>query len=447
MLKYVVALLLLLFFSTAQATTDFVATDPGVRGGDPGAGGPLPGLTPNELAFFNAGLQAFVKIVTVPEGLGPRYNLDNCGECHSQPSIGGSSPANNPQIDAATRSGAVNTVPSFIKNHGPVREVRVVLSPDGTPDGNVHTLFVISGRSDAPGCDISQEDFETLYANGNIIFRIPTPIFGDGLIEAIADKDILANQAANAAIKTTDGIGGRPNRVNGSVNRSGNDGTITRFGWKAQNKSMLIFAGEAYNAEMGVTNELFPNERYEDAQCIFNGIPESETNFDSTSLTDMSSDPVRFSHFMRMLAPPQPASDDYLPGIPEGRQLFVDIGCALCHTPSFTTQTSSIATMSNKQVNLYSDLLIHHMGPKLADGVSQGIAGGDEFRTAPLWGLGQRIFFLHDGRTKDLDKAIRQHKSGSDGVYPASEANTVIKNYKDLSEEQKQYLLNFLRSL
>lgn len=142
---------------------------------------------------------------------------------------------------------------------------------------------------------------------------------------------------------------------------------------------------------------------------------------------------------MRMLAPPVPAPAT--PSIVNGRGLFNQIGCALCHTPALTTGTTAIAALSNKQVNLFSDLLLHQMGKGLADDIVQGNAGPDEFRTAPLWGLGQRIFFLHDGRTKDLLEAIGQHDS------PCSEAKKVIKNFNGLTEEQKQDILNFLRSL
>jgi len=461
-----VAIMSVLLLLTADVFAANTATDPGVRGGLPGAGNAIPGLTSNETAFYNAGAEAFAEIDNVPDGLGPRFNLDSCVGCHMQPAMGGSSPAINPQVEVANRNGAINVIPSFITANGPIREARFVRNPDGTPDGGVHALFVITGRADAPGCTIAQEGFETQLARHNVVFRIPTPVFGAGLIETIADKDILANKTANSSTKARLGIGGHENRnrndrfgsrtgasggtgnsgIGGQENRTGNDGTITRFGWKAQNKSLMIFAGEAYNVEQGVTNELFPNERYETPKCLFNGIPEDQTNFDATSVTDMAGDPVRFAHFMRLLAPPVPA-ENFLPGIPEGRSNFTKIGCAMCHNPSFKTQTSPMAALSNQPVNLYSDLLVHHMGPGLADGITQGNAEGDEFRTAPLWGLGQRIFFLHDGRTMDLVEAIRAHKSRAASPYPASEANAVIDSFNALSEPQKQQLLNFLRSL
>src|SRR5712692_2104877 len=176
-----------LLFLVAGVFAANLATDPGVRGGAAGAGTAIPGLTANETAFFQAGAEAFAELDNVPDGLGPRFNLDSCAGCHSQPAMGGTSPAVNPQVAVATRNGATNRVPSFITANGPVREARFISTPDGKPDGGVHALFVISGRADAPGCYIAQEDFETQLANDNVIFRIPTPVFGTGLIEAIAD--------------------------------------------------------------------------------------------------------------------------------------------------------------------------------------------------------------------------------------------------------------------
>lgn len=148
---------------------------------------------------------------------------------------------------------------------------------------------------------------------------------------------------------------------------------------------------------------------------------------------------------MRFLDQPQPGPSS--PSTQHGSQLFTQIGCIYCHTASFTTGQSTAAALSNIQANLYSDLLLHHMGPNLADNVGQGVAGGDEFRTAPLWGLGQRIFFLHDGRTSDLVQTIQQHSSNGNRTYPSSEANGAVNNYNHLSSSDQQDLLNFLRSL
>lgn len=448
-----------------SAQTKAGPVDPGVRGGPPGAGAPLKGLTADETAFFQDGLARFAEIEVVSKGanngLGPRFNSNQCLSCHAQPSAGGSSPARNPEVAIATLNGAKNTVPWFITQSGPIREARFKRSADGASDGEVHDLFVITGRTDAPGCNIAQPDFlpagNPLTGQGgnpNIIFRIPTPFFGAGLIEAIPDSAILANMASDATMKSSMGISGHANaHLSGNVNRSANDGTITRFGWKAQNKSLLMFAGEAYNVEMGISNELFPQKRDETPGCLFNATPNDTLNFTTTpvatgnSNTAVISDIEAFADFTRMLAPPTPAPAT--PSSESGRSTFVKIGCTLCHTPSFTTgkmiasgsSTVPSAALSNQTANLFSDLLVHHMGEGLSDGITQGGAGPDEFRTAPLWGVGQRVFFLHDGRTTNLVEAIRDHKSRG------SEANKVIERFDKLSTQQQQEIIDFLRSL
>jgi CxxC motif-containing protein (DUF1111 family) len=422
----------------------FAARDPGVRTGPNGAGGILPGLSPMEQRVFAVGKEAFEEVAsvrgTIPDteaGLGPRFNLDSCEGCHAFPATGGTSPVINPQVEMAKKEGATNDIPSFIKRDGPVREARFKHNPDGTPDGGVHALFTISGRGDAPGCFLQQPDFRNAVARQNVVFRIPTPLFGAGLIEAIDDDAILTNQRANRARKQDLGINGRPNT-------SGNDGTMTRFGWKGQNKSLEMFAGEAYNVEQGVTSDLFPQERDEAPACHFNPMPESSTNYEAADPIEVPSDVVKFAVFMRFLASPAPMPDTDT--TVHGKKLFSDVGCAMCHTPTLHTGKSSVAALQDKDVNLYSDLLLHNMGAGLADDVSQGNAGGDEFRTAPLWGLGKRIFFLHDGRTKDLLEAIQAHQSGG-GLYRPSEANQVVAQFNRLSEIDKQHVLNFLRSL
>ena len=460
-----IAVVLAISCANISAQSSKVPADPGVRGGAAGAGDPLKGLTPDEAVFFQDGLARFADIESVTggdnNGLGPRFNSNQCLSCHSHPAPGGTSPASNPLIAVATLNGAKNAVPWFIAQNGPVREARFKRNPNGTNDGGVHAIFVITGRADATGCSIAQPDFAPTgnpltgrNGNRNIVFRIPTPVFGAGLIEAIPDSAIVANMAANASEKSRMGISGHPNAIlSGNANRSANDGTITRFGWKAQNKSLLMFAAEAYNVEMGVTNQLFPQERDETAGCLFNATPEDAFNFASSSARASTpnaavlSDIDGFANFMRLLAPPSPAPDT--PSISNGRALFTKTGCAHCHTPTLTTgpkiasdsSTVPSAALSNQPANLFSDLLVHHMGEGLADGITQGSAGPDEFRTAPLWGVGQRIFFLHDGRTGDLLEAIKAHRSHR------SEANRVIEQFNRLSSAQKQDILNFLRSL
>jgi len=209
----------------------------------------------------------------------------------------------------------------------------------------------------------------------------------------------------------------------------------------------LMFAGEAYNVEMGISNQLFPQERDETHACQ-GGVstPNDTSNFSSSGAAVLS-DIEAFANFTRMLAPPTPAAPTA--STQHGNSLFVSTGCSLCHTPSLTTGRASAsgsgttpsAALSNKQAQLFSDLLVHHMGAGLADGITQGAAGPDEFRTAPLWGVGERVFFLHDGRTSDIIQAILDHASSG------SEANQIIANFQGLSAADQQDLINFLRSL
>src|SRR6516164_4563946 len=324
------------------------AQDPGVRKAATDGHPPLPlsGLRADELEYFQDGLTRFqnVEVVSIGtnNGLGPRFNSNQCSSCHQQPFVGGSSPAANPLIAVASAAGATNQVPWFIAPNGPIREARFRTS-NGVPDGGVHDIFVITGRSDAGGCNIAQPVFTPAGdpvsgrgGNPNIVFRIPTPTMGAGLIEAISDSTILANQRASVAAKQGTGVGGHPNAIQGgNVNRSANDGTITRFGWKAQNKSLLMFAGEAYNVEMGISNQLFPHERDETPACqLGNNTPNDTVNF-SASGAAVLSDIEAFADFMRMLAPPTPAPPTS--STQHGRALFVSVGCALCHTPALTT--------------------------------------------------------------------------------------------------------------
>jgi CxxC motif-containing protein (DUF1111 family) len=439
---------------------------------------------------------------TLP-GLGPAFNGTSCFMCHSHPAIGGTSPGpgtpgftQNPQIAVAKAAGAANPedYSAFIQPNGPIREARFILNETDqtrrTLDGGVHGLFTIQGRTDAPqGCVAAQPDITTQLANNNVIFRIPTPTFGLGLIENVSDEDLVANAARENSLNSS--------VQNGVLNRSANDGTVTRFGWKAQNKSLLLFAGEAANAEMGMTNELFPNERASGTNCANNQLPEDQVHAAfQTGLTPqdvatfVSSAIENYAIFMRLNGAPSQCDfasgvgsdgsalcNPLSPSAQNGLKMFNETGCNACHTQSFTTRPSNVAGLNNRTFQPFSDFALHHMGVTLADGVTQGLAGPDQFRTAPLWGLGQRLFFLHDGRTNDLKQAILAHSSASGVCYTTaatqvftvtfplnnnatapfnpqstslscgSEANGVIAKFNSLSASQQQDLLNFLRSL
>jgi len=409
----------------------------------------------------------FPQFHTNSNGLGARYNADQCLLCHAQPTLGGSGgfivpnpgqrvalPPENPLFRLVPyRFGKKNLVPSFQQQYGPIREVRFKYRPDGTRDGGVHQLWVVTGVNNDPtlaNCRIVQPDFETEFAKGNLSFRIPTQMFGVGLIDSIQDREILSRHSATAAQRASLGITGHPNR-------SANDGTVTRFGWKAQNKSLTVFAGEAYNVEMGITNELFPTATEEDPDCNGAGkpAPNDVTRTDSNDSNNQSfanplhilADWMQFQMMMRFMDAPQPDPNPSR-SAQTGRQLFDAVGCGLCHTPQMQTAPAmNSPVLENRPVNLFSDLLVHHMGAGLADDIIQGSAGPDEFRTQPLWGVGRRLFFLHDGRTSDLLAAINEHYSPATSGYPASEANAVIESFRRLSTVGQQAILDFLRSL
>jgi len=447
-------------------------TDPGVQAANRGTGAALPSVladdNPGILAFFQNGQKRFQDVESASNsptgnnGLGPRFNSISCVSCHAQPAVGGTGAAVNPQFQFTSNGTAPSdTTPFFITANGPTREARFpfFFNPDGTanlnaPNGGVEDLFTVTGRPDAGTCRLGQPSFAIAAAANNIIFRIPTPTFGAGLIENLDDSTLLNNLAANLA----NNFG-----IAGAFNRNGNDGTITRFGWKAQNKSLHIFTGEAYNVEMGISNLLFTQERPLPGEDQFQrGLPSNCLNLAGTGYPEDNSNPAAptqagvlddvsaFANFMRTLAPPAPGGV-VLNGVPvsatsiaNGHALFRAIGCATCHNPTVgTTQPSSTTgSLSTAPVNAYSDIELHHMGTGLADNVSQGAAGGDQFRTAPLWGLGQRIFLLHDGRARNLLKAIAAHDS------PGSEADITIDNFQfNLTPSQQQDILNFLRSL
>ncbi|HYX54086.1 MAG TPA: di-heme oxidoredictase family protein [Candidatus Limnocylindrales bacterium] len=476
-----VAVSLLLGMSTlpAHAQNNPLAIDPGPRPGPQppsGAGNPIPGLPPDQVTFWFDALNLFGESVSVKgtlngeplAGLGPAFNGNSCLLCHSQPVIGGSSPTPNPQIGVANLDNASNIIPSFVTQNGPVVEARFIKNPDGSLDGGVHDLFTITGRVDAPnGCALQQPDFATQLKNGNVTLRIPIPTFGEGFVENASEDILNQNLALLAAAKATLGIKGR-------FNTSGNDGTITKFGWKAQNKSMLMFSGEAANVEMGVTNELFTNERT-NGGCATNPTPEDNTHViiptggnAGNDASQISSLIENFTIFMRLNAAAvpcdfftsqnscQPLGDSAKRGqalfgtvVPSvsGGTANTGIGCVLCHTDSLHTAKSNLTPLSQVEFHPFSDFALHHMGAGLADGVNQGQAGSDEFRTAPLWGVGQRLFFLHNGMTNNIVSAIELHASTCATGQVCSEANQVINKFNALTQQQQQDLVNFLRSL
>jgi CxxC motif-containing protein (DUF1111 family) len=358
---------------------------------------PLPGLTDPERADFTAGLEDFLEVETVEDGLGPVFNGKSCAECHAVPSVGGSEP--NVGVARETRIGRL-----FNKFFDPL---------DGSVSVNRGGGLLQQRAINLPGCHLKGEVVppEATFVS----LRISTPLFGAGLIEAILDATILANQSN----------GGRPNYV---FNPDTGGTELGRFGWKAQVATLHQFAGDAYLNEMGITNPSFPHENLPQGEPIPS---ECDTVAD---LEDDGSGVTAFTNFMRFLAPAprRPVTVQ----VQQGEQVFSEIGCALCHVPTMTTGPNPVAALSNKPVNLFSDLLLHDIGT--GDGIEQGEAKGGEFRTAPLWGLSRRDRFMHDGRSKTIEDAILRH---------GGQAQSAISEFGKLSPSDHDALLAFLDSL
>ncbi len=363
----------------------------------------LPGLTDAESADFKAGQASFVNTEVRSDGLGPVFNGTSCGECHKAGAVGGA--AMDISIARVTRiGGIVNGAYSDLSNlGGPVLQARSLREFDLT-------------------CPISGE---VVPREANFVsHRITTPLFGAGLIENIPASTILSR----VGIKDPDGISGQANMVTNMLTGSVDVG---RFGWKAQHSSLEIFAADAYLNEMGITSAIFPNENLPQGRPIPAGWGSV------SSPEDQDGDVAKFTNFMRYLAP----ADRRLPLSPQvnqGEAIFNAIRCSACHTPSMNSGPNVVAALSNRPVKLYSDLLLHRMGPTLADGIQQGQAKGDQFKTAPLWGLSRRVFFMHDGRATDFVSAIQSH---------GGEATAARNRFQGLRPPDRDALMAFLNSL
>lgn len=364
----------------------------------PRAGEPLPGLTPEQMADFAEGLEDFEQVEQVEGGLGPVFNDVSCVACHFAGGPGG--------------AGAV-TVTRYGRR---------------TPTG--FDPLTLLGGTLLHQNSIDLGIREVIPKPANVIaHRQSTPLFGLGLIEAIPDRAILAN----AQHPSIDGIRGRAVQV---TDLATGQSRVGRFGWKAQQASLLGFAADAYLNEMGITSRLLPND------IAPNGDTELLAAYDKVADPEDAVDPAtgkgdidKVADFMRLLAPAAPLSLSF--NAQNGRQLFQQANCAVCHVPVMMTGPSPVAALNQKPVALFSDLLVHDMG-LLGDGIAQGAAGPQEMRTAPLWGLRLSAPYLHDGRAATIDDAIRAH----DG-----EAKNSRDRYLRLTPLQRQQLLEFLGSI
>lgn len=361
-------------------------------------GDPLFGLTADQLAAFDAGKDEFQKVETPESGLGPIFNNVSCVSCHSSGGIGGAS-----NITVTRFGRVINGL------FDPLAELGGSLLQQNAIDPDVQ---------------------EFIPAEANVVaHRQTTPLFGLGLIEAISDRDIQRN----AMHPPIDGVQGRASIITDVV--SGTQ-RVGRLGWKAQQASLLAFAGDAYLNEMGITSRYFPKENAP------NGDAERLAQADKYADPEDQVDPVTgrsdidaAADFMRYLAPPPQARPTQSAAV--GRWVFVQTGCALCHTPIMFTGPNPVAALAWKPVQLYSDLLLHDMG-SLADGIAQSDAGSGEMRTAPLWGLRVSGPYLHDGRAASVDEAIRAHEG---------EGKNARDRYLRLTPALRQQLLDFLNTI
>jgi CxxC motif-containing protein (DUF1111 family) len=356
-------------------------------------GGPMPLTADTQRAKFARGAALFNRVFTPETGLGPLFNGSSCAECHGLPVPGGSG------LQVGVR---VSTFRDGVCNE---------LTDVGGP---VIQLAVTPALHDALGIDR-----EPVPAGASVAYRTTPSVWGTGLLDAVPDSEILA--LADPDDRDHDGVSGRPNWTA--------DHRLGRFGRKAQSARLWDFVAEAYMMEMGIKNERFPLEQLVAGQPLPPGV-EPVAGLEITT-----QDMIDADWFERVLAPPSFAGSDDLHA--QGLAIFSRVGCAACHVPALRTRAHPIASMSNQVFFPYTDLLLHDMGPDLAD-ICMGQALPEEFRTEPLWGLRFRLQFLHDGRAKTIAAAIDLH---------GGEANGARERYLALSEQERAILLSFLGNL
>ena len=335
----------------------------------PQPGEPLRGLSAAERARFDSGRAVFDSTFTAAVGLGPLFNASRCGECHEDPVTGanGDEVEHHATVFHAERAGA--TCDELADKGGPVFQDSV------TP-----ALHAALGIDREPRPSIVTTVAE----------RTTPDIFGFGLLDAVPDSVILSY--ADPDDRNHDGISGRPNRFF--------DGRLGRFGRKALVPTLREFNDGAFQAEIGITNPSVPQEGTVAGDSLPAGTdpaPDPEIGARGLELTDA---------FVRLLAPPTPLKQSR--EARRGSDVFARVGCTGCHVPTLRTGDNPIAALRHKEVAAYTDLLLHDMGPKLAD-ICFGLATPSEFRTEPLMGMRLVTHFLHDGRANTPEQAIEMH--------------------------------------
>ena len=366
----------------------------------PQPGDPLRGLSAAERARFDSGRVAFDSVFTPATGLGPLFNADACGECHEDLAVGGAGDEIERHATAFHPAPPAGARPcdELVALGGPVFQQRV------TP-----ALRAAVGI-----------DSEPLPPQATAIARRSSPdIFGFGLLDAVPDSAILA--LADPDDRDRDGISGRPNRFF--------DGRLGRFGRKALVPTLREFSDGAFVIEQGVTNPAVLDEGTFGDRPFPAGTdptPEPELSREAIDLVDF---------FVRLLAPPAPQKLSR--EARQGRDAFASVGCAACHVPVLRTGASPIAALRHREVAAYTDLLLHDMGPELAD-ICFANATPSEFRTEPLMGVRLMTRFLHDGRATTLEQAIDLHNG---------EAARSRDRFRSLTAEERAAVVAFLKAL
>jgi CxxC motif-containing protein (DUF1111 family) len=370
-------------------------------GQGPRLGEPLAGISPRQLEEFRMGLDDFLEVETSEEGLGPAFNGTSCAVCHNVPVVGG--------------AGVIGEVRAAGRDAG---GRPVALSPDG------ETLFQLFSTP-LHGCQVQLPPEAVIIAR-----RIPIPLFGAGLVEAIADETILA--LADPEDRDGDGISGRASIVRDLAT---GDRRVGRFGWKGQHATLLSFGADAYRNEMGITNDLLRDELgvglTPDQYRRCDPFPDPEDRLDPATRRRGIDN---FESFMKFLAPSGPG--ELTAEARSGEQVFAAVGCASCHVPALITAPNREPVFDRKTVPLFSDLLLHEVGT--GDDIPQAAALPTEIRTPALWGLRFRRPLLHDGSAATIEDAILRH---------AGEADRARRQFDALSPAAKAALLAFLRSL
>jgi len=368
-------------------------------------GDPLPGLLPAEFERFRLGLDDFLEVETAEDGLGPSFNASSCAVCHNVPAVGGVSLVS--EVRAAYREAD--------------GRIRPLTAPDGRPLDTLFHLFSTPPHACQP----------KVPAEANVFARrVPIPAFGAGLVEAIPDETLLA--LADPDDRNGDGIRGRAAIV---IDRATGDRRVGRFGWKAQHATLRAFSGDAYRNEMGITNELFPDELVPGVSPeqlrLCDPTPDPEDRPDPrTHLTALDN----FEAFLRFLAPPPRGTID--DAARAGELLFSTVGCAQCHVAVLQTGSSRNPLFDRRPVRAYSDFLLHDIGT--GDSIPQASALPNELRTPALWGLRVRRPLLHDGSASTPEEAIRRH---------GGEARDTRGRFEQLTDTERARLIAFLNSL